>query len=52
MINGRNFSHQTIKSDLRTYGNIKKIAACQGDDYIIECLLGYPLFKEYYKQIK
>ena len=33
MIDGRNFFDQPIKSDLKTYDNIKKIATCQSDDY-------------------
>ena len=32
MIDGRNFFDQPIKSDLKTYDNIKKIATDQ-DDY-------------------
>ena len=31
--------------------NIRKIAICQGDDYIAGCLLDYPYFKENYKMI-
>ena len=34
-----------------TYDNIRKIAAGQGDDYTIGCLLDYPYFKKYYKLI-
>ena len=33
MINGRNFFGQPVKSNLRTYDNIQKIAAGQRDDY-------------------
>ena len=50
MINGRNFFDQTIKNNLRTYGNIAtKLATSQGDDYKTGCLLEYPYFKKYYK---
>ena len=31
--------------------NIRKIAASQGDDYTIGCLLDYAYFKNYYKMI-
>ena len=33
MINGENFFDQPIKNNKVTYDNIRKIAACQGDDY-------------------
>ena len=33
MIDGKNFLHQPIKIDLKTYGNIRKIATGQADDY-------------------
>ena len=49
MIDGRNFFDQTIKNDLKTYDNIRKIATGQGDHYISGCLLDYPYFKKYYK---
>ena len=49
IIDGRNFSDQPIKNDLKTYDNIRKIATGQGDDYTTSCLLDYPYFKEYYK---
>ena len=45
IIDGR--KNQTIKNDWRTYGNIQKIAAGQGDDYTTGCLLDYPYFKKY-----
>ena len=50
MINGRNFD-QSVKNDIRTYDNIRKIAIGQGDDYTTGCLLDYSYFKEYYKLI-
>ena len=51
MIDGRNLFDQTIKNDLKTYDNIRKIATGQGDDYTTGCLLDYPYFKKYYKLI-
>ena len=51
MIDGRKFFDQPIKSDLKTYDNIRKIATGQGDDYTTRCLLDYPYFKIYYKLI-
>ena len=51
MIDGRNFFDHPIKSDLKTFHNIRKIAIGQGDDYTTECLLDYPCFKKYYKLI-
>ena len=36
---------------MRTYDNIQKIAAGQGDDYTTSCLLDYSYFKDYYKMI-
>ena len=38
---GKNFFHQLVKSNMRTYGNIKKIAAGQGDDNTADFLLDY-----------
>ena len=43
------FFDQTVKSDLRIYDNIPKIATGQGDDYKIGCLLDYPSFKNIIK---
>ena len=51
MSNGRDFFDQPIKSDLKTYDNIRKIATGQGDDYTTGCLLDYLYFKKYYKLI-
>ena len=51
MIYGKKFFDQPIKSDLKTYYKIRKIATCQGDDYTTGCLLDYPYFKKYYKLI-
>ena len=38
-IDGRNFFDQPVNDDTRTYGNIMKIAAGQGDGYTSGCLL-------------
>ena len=51
MINRRIFFDQTVKNNLRTYYNIRKIAAGQCDGYTTGCLLDYPHFKKYYKLI-
>ena len=51
MINGQNFFDQPVKNNLRTYDNIRNIAAGQGDDYTTGCLQDYPYFKNYYKMI-
>ena len=51
MIDWRNFFDQPIKSDLKSYDKIRKIATGQGDDYTTGCLLDYPYFKKYYKLI-
>ena len=47
MIDGKNFFDQSVKSDMRTYDNIRKIETGQGTG----CLLDYPFFKEHYKPI-
>ena len=51
VIDGRNFFDQPINSMTKTYENIRKIAAGQGDDYTTGCLLDYSYFKENYKMI-
>ena len=38
-VDGRNFFGQPTHDDIRTYGNIGKIAAGQGDGYTTGCLL-------------
>ena len=50
-IDGRNFFDQPVNDDTRTYGNIMKIAAGQGDGYTSGCLLDQPYFKEHCKII-
>ena len=51
VIDGPNFFNQPVKNNLITYGNIRKIATGQGDDYITDCLLDYNYFNNYYKMI-
>ena len=51
MINGNKFFDQPIKSDLKTYDNIRKIATAQDDHYTTGCILDYPYFKKYCKLI-
>ena len=52
MINGRNVFDQSVKNDLRTYNNVRKIIVTgQGNDYTTGCLLDYTYFKKYYKLI-
>ena len=51
MIDRRNSFNQSVKNDLRTYDNIRKIATGQDNDYTSGCLLEYLYFKEYYKLI-
>ena len=40
---------QSIKNDLKTYDNNRKIATGQGGDYTTGCLLECIYFKEHYK---
>ena len=47
IIDGKNFFDEPVKSDMRTYNNVQKIATRQGDDYKTGCLLDYPYFKEH-----
>ena len=51
MINGENFSDQTVKNNKVTYENIRKIAAGEEDGYTIGCLLNYSYFQDSYKMI-
>ena len=45
------FFDQPVKSDMKTYNNIRKIATGQGDDYTTCYLLDYQPFNKYYKLI-
>ena len=51
MIDGKKFLNQPINNDFKAYGNMRKIATGQGDDYITGYLLDYPYFKENFKMI-
>ena len=51
MIDGQNFFDQTVKNNLITYDNIRKIAIDQGNDYTTGSLLDYNYFNNYYKMI-
>ena len=51
MIDGKNIFDQPINNDFKTYENVRKVAAGQGDDYTTGCLLNYPYFKNHYKMI-
>ena len=51
MIDGKNVFDQPVKNDKVTYGNIRRIATSQGDDYTTGCLLDYIYFKKYCKMI-
>ena len=42
---------QPVKSNMRTFDNIRKIAIGQRNDYAIVCLLDHIYFKEHYKMI-
>ena len=48
MIDRKRFFAQTVKADMRTYDNIRKISTGQEDDYATGYLLGYNYFKKYY----
>ena len=51
MIDGKDFFDQPVKSDMRAYDNIWKIATGQRGDYTTGCLLDYNYFNEHYKMI-
>ena len=51
LIDRQNVFDQSVKSDMRTYDNIRKVATGRGDDYITGCLLDYPDFKGHCKMI-
>ena len=51
MIDGQNLFDQLVKTDKRTYDNILKITAGQGDDYATGCLLDYLHFKNLNKMM-
>ena len=43
--------YQPINNNFKTYENITKIAAGQGNDHATSCLLDYIYVKKYYKMI-
>ena len=51
MVDGKNFFDQPVKSYLKTFENIQKIATGQGYDHATGCLLDYNYFKNHYKMI-
>ena len=51
MTYGTNVSDQTIKNDIRTYDNIRKIATYKGDNYTTSCLLDFVYFKINHRMI-
>ena len=51
MIDGKTFFDQPTRNNKIPYGNIRKIATDQGDDFTTGCLLDYPYFKGNYKMI-
>ena len=51
MIDVKKFFDQPVKSDMRTYDNIQKIATVHRDDYTTGCLLDYNYFNNYDKMI-
>ena len=50
-IDWKKFFDKPLKTDAKTYDNIQKPAAGQGDDYAISCFLNYAYAKNYYKMI-
>ena len=40
-----------MKSDVKTYNKIRKIATSQGNGFITGCLLDYPYFRKFYNLI-
>ena len=47
----KNIFNQPVKSEMKTYQNIRKIATGQGDNYIVGCLLDYNYFNKHYHMI-
>ena len=47
MIDSKNLKKvvKSVKSDMRSNENIRKIVPGKGNDYTTGCLLGYPYFK-------
>ena len=51
IINGKNFYHQLIDTDIKRYEKIIKLTTGQDEDYTTGCLLDYDYFKNHYRQI-
>ena len=51
IINGKNFFHQLIDSDLKQDEEIRKLTTGQGEDYTTRCLLDYDYIKNLYRLI-
>ena len=51
MINEQNIFDHPVKSNLRTYNKIQKIASGQGNDYTASCILDCNYCNKYYKMI-
>ena len=51
MIDGQDYFGLSVRNDLITYDNIRKIATGQGDDHTTGCLPDYNYFRKYYKMI-
>ena len=49
LLDGRNFYDQPVNDLIKQYGEIRKIATGQGDDYTTGCLLDCQYFKDHYK---
>ena len=47
MFNRQNILDQTVKNDMRTYDNIRKIETGQGNKYTTGCLVDYTNFSEH-----
>ena len=47
----KNIFDQSIKKDIKTYENIRKITTGQGDDCTTDCLLDYNYFIKHYEMI-
>ena len=51
MIDKKNYFEQSVKSNMRTSDNIRKIKRGQRDDYTTGCLLDYNYFKKHYTKM-
>ena len=47
----KNLYDQAIDSDIKRYGEIRKLTAGQGEDYTSECLLDYDYIKNHCRLI-